>query len=75
MAETSREQEAEPVVFFDLTLGGMQLHFLEMSYLHLIFSSLSSVYSYQWQTPNQKPWFDALYKDTDYLSQESPLAG
>jgi hypothetical protein len=75
MAETSREQEAEPVVFFDLTLGGMQLHFLETSYLHLIFSSLPSVYSYQWQTPNQKPWFDPLYKDTDYLSQESPLAG
>jgi hypothetical protein len=32
MAETSREQEPEPVVFFDLTLGGMQLHFLETSY-------------------------------------------
>ena len=25
MAETSKEREPEPVVFFDLTLGGMEL--------------------------------------------------
>lgn len=52
MAEASREQEAEPVVFFDLTLGGMQLHFLETSYA---FDSFESVhYSYLWQIPTKR---------------------
>jgi hypothetical protein len=44
MAETSREQEPEPVVFFDLTLGGMQLHFPEKRYALDSFQSVLDSY-------------------------------
>lgn len=36
MAETSREQDPEPIVFFDLTLGGTQTAF-SLSFLNFHF--------------------------------------